>query len=458
MERFLFRKIELWVVLLIAVLGALAAFLYGWAVFHVEHGGSRFGRLTPVIKNVARAPTTLLELAERTGAPGRDLWAPEQRFEGQAGHVFAHAPGDWEDAPYLLLNRYDGGRARSVSELVDLNSQETVHIWVFEVDQAWQDHPPESRIVDVLANAGSARFRNFNAYPAPDGSLVTQSSSTPLIKAGLCGEIGWVEGSAMYHHSVERDAGGNYWVPAHLEPKQTDLGGPGYLDDAVMQVSPAGDLLWSKSVTQMMVENGLGVLLYGQGPSNDDPIHLNDIQPVLEDGRIWKRGDLLLSLRNKSMILLYRPETNEILWHRTGPWLHQHDVNITGDGMITVFDNAARLTGAQDWKIEGTSGMWEVNLIEDSLRPVSAAGFAALDIRTEVEGRGTLLPGGRVFAEETIYGRAAIFGPDGTPDWSFVNRSPADGKVYYLNWSRIVDRSTGDAIRQLVQKGPCPDE
>ena len=80
--------------------------------------------------------------------------------------------------------------------------------------------------------------------------------------------------------------------------------------------------------------------LFTKGMYNHDPIHLNDIEPVLADGPYWKKGDLFLSLRNVSAVMLYRPSTDEIVWIKRGPWIAQHDVDILDDHRIGIYDNA----------------------------------------------------------------------------------------------------------------------
>ena len=42
------------------------------------------------------------------------------------------------------------------------------------------------------------------------------------------------------------------------------------------------------------------------------------------------------------MILLYRPSTNKIIWKKTGPFFHQHDVNILDNHRISVFNNNSK--------------------------------------------------------------------------------------------------------------------
>ena len=55
-------------------------------------------------------------------------------------------------------------------------------------------------------------------------------------------------------------------------------------------------------------------MIFTAGGYLDDGLHLNDIQPALTDSPYWKKGDLFLSLRHKSLILLYRPSTGKIIW------------------------------------------------------------------------------------------------------------------------------------------------
>ena len=38
-----------------------------------------------------------------------------------------------------------------------------------------------------------------------------------------------------------------------------------------------------------------------------------------------------MSLRNISMVFLYRPSNNKVLWYRQGPWVFQHDVDVIWD-------------------------------------------------------------------------------------------------------------------------------
>ena len=70
-----------------------------------------------------------------------------------------------------------------------------------------------------------------------------------------------------------------------------------------------------------------------------DPFHLNSIFPAKIKKGFVEVGDLLLSLRHMSMLLVYRPSSGKIVWHQSGPWLNQHSAKFDDQGDIYVFDN-----------------------------------------------------------------------------------------------------------------------
>ena len=56
----------------------------------------------------------------------------------------------------------------------------------------------------------------------------------------------------------------------------------------------------------------------------------------------WSKGDIFLSVRSLSLIILYRPSTNEVIWYKQGPWRFQH-IDIVDDNTIAIFDNNVTL-------------------------------------------------------------------------------------------------------------------
>lgn len=454
MEKFLFKKVEMWFVLILAMVGIVGSLLFAGAVrSYNRNGDQRVGSLGPTIEAISSIPSKIYKIVTKGGGSA-DLVTEEQRFEGQSGFQFNYAAGTRPDLGYVLVNRYDGDEEYSVSELWDLNAQEKIHTWSFaEVDGVWAQSTLETTHGNISVDHAANRFRSAHALLTKDGDVYTHSFGAPIVKADSCSALSLFQDGAIYHHSLERDHAGNFWVPKRIEPKTVAIGNNTFLDDGITLISPTGEVLFEKSVVQLLDDNGLGYLIYGKGEANNDPIHLNDIQPALTDGKFWKQGDIFLSLRHQSMIVLYRPSTNTVLWHKQGPWMHEHDVDILNDHQISIFNNNAITENKSDLVVRDSNNVLVYNFQTNQVTSPWQAGFEKLELRTKTEGRGEIV-GKEVFVEETNYGRLIQFLPDGTVSWQFINRA-TDGNVYIVSWSRLISRELGDQVRAAVSQRSC---
>jgi hypothetical protein len=112
-ESILFKKVELWFVLLLVVVILVLAVFFASAVRHQATGGRRLGAVGPVVDAVAGFPTLVGAVFRGEGGKN-DLLAPEQRFAAERGlKVFADN-ADRDDYGYVLVNRYDGDSGCSV--------------------------------------------------------------------------------------------------------------------------------------------------------------------------------------------------------------------------------------------------------------------------------------------------------------------------------------------------------
>ena len=207
-----------------------------------------------------------------------------------------------------------------------------------------------------------------------------------------------------------------------------------FRDDGIMQVSSDGKILFKKSIIQMFIDNNLGDLIHGGGEETFDPIHLNDIQPVLVDGPFLDKGDIFLSLRNLSMIILYRPTTNKVLWYQQGPWIYQHDVDILGNNEISIFNDNLNL---EKNKVNGNNN----TLIYDfsskkTFNPYKKA-YEINKIATPEAGLSEILNNNDIFVEETLNGRLLRMDKNGKIIWKYINRS-SNKKLYILSWTRYL--------------------
>lgn len=461
----MFKKIEIWILYLVLLLGILSAVGFGVLVRQGIEGTTKFGSID--IANLSKPAVFIVRLPEQIlrillkPNPYRvnDPWDDEREFFKQDG--FDGIPNSEES--YLLLSRYNGDLLEGVVELIDLTNFEVLHTWNPDID-AFNDLAEQTNEFKYL-NRDKNNSRSILVHPKllQDGHLLFQDD-TPFRKIDACSNLVFQNTHDLFHHSIETDIDGNIWVPSHIYPQSIPIekvgrdipSDNGFNDDAIVKLSPNGEILFKKSVSQIFIDNGLEYLLFALGNAyNADPIHLNDIQPINFDGDFWKKGDVFLSMRSQSMVILYRPSTNQIIWKGTGPFFSQHDVDILDEYRISIFDNNSKYFAYEsivdghneviiyDFKTNEYSSYLKDSLIEN-------------DVRTAWQGRSQILINGDLFIEETTYGRTLYFNADGSLRWTHVNRAD-NGNVYAAGWSRIL--YTKEDIQTvnnfLTNKGTC---
>ena len=449
----MFKKIEIWILYLTILFSILFAVGFGVLVRQELVGSVKAGWVSKTALTLAEIPMNIKRIFESSTIVA-------DRFPSLDG--FSGTPNPKES--YLLLSRYDGDLQEGIVELVDLSNFEVIHTWNPDIN-AFNDLVEQVNEFKYL-NRDFNNSRHILRHPklTADGGLLFKHFN-PIKKIDSCSNLVFQNTHDIFHHSIETDIDENIWVPSFIYPQSLPIEkvgrnliqDGGFNDDAIVKLSPNGEILFEKSVAQIFIDNGLEYLLFSVGDAkfNVDPIHLNDIQPVDFDGKFWKKGDVFLSIRNQAMILLYRPSTNEIIWKGTGPFFHQHDVDILDEHRISIFNN-----NAKNFKnVDVVDGHNEVIIYDFKTNEYSSYLKESLvqnDVRTISEGRSQILPNGDMFIEEGNYGRTLYFNADGSLRWTHVNRS-GDGNVYYVGWSRILytDQEIQTVNNFLNNKGAC---
>jgi outer membrane protein assembly factor BamB len=177
---------------------------------------------------------------------------------------------------------------------------------------------------------------------------------------------------------------------------------------------------------------------------------LNDIQPVLTDGPHWKKGDVFLSLRALSMVMLFRPSTNKIIWKGVGHTAGQHDVDILDNHRISIFNNNSYLFNGKR-RVDGNSEVVVYNFDTGLYSKYLEKPLINFDVRTKNQGLSEILTNGDLFIEEQNFGRLLYFNQDGSIKWQYVNRAN-NGNLYLLNWSRILFKPKDlIKVRKIIQ-------
>ncbi len=431
----MFKKIEIWILYFFILLGIPITIFFGVLVRQELTGSIKLGKISKAALFLAEIPTNLREFIKSGDLQVEDRFFDLKGFNGTPNL----------DTSYLLLSRYDGNLGEGVVELVDLTNFKVLHTWNPDIDNLNKSVEKIDEFKNLNRDSNDSRYLLRHPILLNDGGLVFKDHA-PLVKIDSCSNPIFQNKHDPFHHSIEKDYKGNLWVPSHMYPQSlpaekvgrniVDEGG--YYDDGIVKVSPYGEILFEKSVSQIFIDNGLEYLLFAAGINkfDEDPIHLNDIQPVNFDGEFWKKGDVFLSLRHQSMLLLYRPSTNKIIWKETGPFFYQHDINILSDHEISIFNNNGK-TFVNGDIVDGHNEVLIYDFKAEEYSSYLRDSLIKNDVRTFGQGRSKILPNGDLFVEETEYGRTLYFNSDGSLRWAHYNRAKND-KVYYAAWSRIL--------------------
>ncbi len=433
----MFRKVELWIVYLISFLNILVAISFGILVRQELVGTTKLGKVSKTALFLSEIPVNLKKIIKSQSSylVNNDRFPELTDFNG--------IPNTRES--YLLLSRFNGDLKEGIVELINLKNFKVLHTWNPDIDAFNELVPKINEFKYLKRDRNNSRQMLVHPNLTDDGGLIIGWG--PLRKINSCSDLIFQNQNDDFHHSKEIDKDGNIWVPASIFPQKLPKekvgrnadSENGYNDDGIVKLSQNGEILLKKSVSEIFIDNGLEHLLFTSKTPNifaNDPIHLNDIQPVNFDGNYWKKGDLFLSLRHQSMIILYRPETNQIIWKGTGPFFHQHDVNILNKEEISIFNNNSKFFVNGD-VVDGNNQIIIYNFKTKKYSAYLNDSFIKNDIRTLTQGRGKIIAGGDVFVEETDFGRLTYLNADGSLKWSYINRSN-DGKIYQLGWSRIL--------------------
>lgn len=446
------RKVPVRILVLAIPLAVLFAILFANVAIHTFKGGKRLGAVGDAVLTLSELPK-LVRLMRNADNYLR-IQHDHHQFE-KLGFTFNYPPDTRPAEDYLLISRYDGDETRSVVELWDLNTQTLKHSWRPPVDEIHRRARLESNEIDLLRDRNVKRIILRHPQVLEDASIVYKSR-TPFVRVGVCNDLIFQSDTDFFHHSTEMDAEGYFWVPSRIEPTQVEyVDKIEFYDDAITRVGPDGKIVFQRSVSKLLLKHGYSRYVYGRGEYSDNPIHLNDIQPIDSDGPYWKRGDVLVSLRTHSILMLYRPSTDEILWLKEGPWQHQHDVDVIDDHRISVFDNNA----IDSFPIRRTLGNSRVLIYDFDDNSITSPWddvLAKMDFRTETEGLHTIRPDGSIMLEEQNSGRLLMLDPQKRMDWQYVNGS-SSGDIWRLGWSRLIDRAKGDKIVHAAETADCDE-
>lgn len=441
-------RVPIWSILLFCPIILIVLIMYGALVrYEVLSEKNRFPVISKTAVFLSELPSNIKNIFQN------DLEAIEQRFQSLSG--FQGQP--MMDEAYLLLSKYDGNRNQSIVELIDLKSFEVLKEWspdFKQLNQAVDTSIPEFE--NYLEVHNPLRHQIMHPLLTEDGGLIFHGNFTPLFKVDKNSQLVWHNQKDAFHHSLEFDHEGNIWTGSEMFPFQVNSQYVGsslgsFRDGAITKVSIDGEILFHKSISNIFIENNMGYLIFPiLGFRTNDPLHLNDIEPVLSDGPYWKSGDVFLSLWGPSMVILYRPSTNQIISTIKGQMVGQHDVDILDDHRISIFNNNLNLFNNGD--VDDHNEILIYDFKTNSYSKYLNSALKENDVRTKTEGRSEILENGDLFFEEQNSGRLLYFNKDSSLQWQFINRAN-NGNLYVVKWSRILYKKDDiSKVKNLIIK------
>ncbi len=430
----MFKKIEAWILYLTILVGILFSIFFGVLVRQELEGTIKLGLVSKIALFLAEIPKNTKQLflnpSELNFLGSNDI----SGFDGMPN----------KEEKYFLLSRFDGFSQEGIVELIDLRTFEILHTWNPDFDKFnnSSDLNGKYHLKNLHRDFHNGRARLFHPILLDYGEL---AFTFPFRKIDACSNLVYQNDSQIFHHSIEQDFEGNFWLPSKIYPSKfseivglTHSQDGGYHDDAISLLSSDGKLMYQKSVTEIFIENNMEHLIFANASDKfkNNPLHLNDIQPVNIDGKYFKKGDIFFSLRHQSMVILYRPSENKILWKSSGRFFFQHDVDVLSNSKIAIFNNNVKnfYFGPT---VHGNNEVLIYDFENDLYESYLPQSMEKEKIRTLTGGLQEILKNKDLFIEESDFGRFIYFNSDGTLRWQYVNRW--EDKVYRVAWSRVLE-------------------
>ena len=285
---------------------------------------------------------------------------------------------------------------------------------------------------------------DWNAIPhgpliEPDGSVIFSYESCGMVKLDRCGKIEWVQDELVTHHSPNFTEDGGIVVSGgeFVTNENRNIPWPfknAYWEDLIFKFSADGKLVKSRRLTELFLENDFAPILTATGKFDTrigGEFHLNEVEELgadMADEFIgFEAGDLLISVRNRNLVMVVDSEMSQIKWWRIGPWIRQHDPDFQVGGKITVFNNNTDYPSESDDRCN--SQIVEIDPHTDQTR-VLYGDRAGQKMYTSERGTHQMQPGGGILITESHSGRVFEVDKDGKVIWEFINRYDEDNVTW----------------------------
>ena len=344
---------------------------------------------------------------------------------------------------YPGLNLVVSGHAPE-AHLMDMEGR-ILHRWSRTFDSIW----PQLKVTRKVRKNGHM-WRRAHLYP--DGDLLAIFEGIGLVRLDRASGVDWAFGESA-HHDVDVGPEGRIYVltrSARLVPR-FHPSNP-ILEDFVTVLSPEGEVLRRVSVLAALADSPFASTLDRARDTGGDILHTNTVE-LLDGGQAhrsgaFRRGNVLVSMRNVDLLAILDLEREEAVWALTGAWRAQHQPVLLDSGTMLLFDNAVgRPGGSRVLEIDPLGGevVWSYE--------------AGADGRffSRCCGSNQRLPNGNTLIIETDHGRAFEVTADGAIVWEYLSpfRTGREGELVASLFD-VVRIEPGDLEGEWPSRTPVP--
>ena len=433
----MFRKFFTYPVFLVLYLSFIAVILFGSILRHHYNGGEKFQSLQNIAVTIAEIPMRARNMITYRSLNLNTLPSLIKHKDKKRFEQFIENKRN----ALLVLPRYVHSLNRSVVDIIDLNNFEVIHTYKHDIGEMNSKVKNIDKFPRMNIDHSPRRFRYSHPIVLDDGSLISFSKNQPIFKIDLCSNLKWINDEEKFHHGQSLDHNRDIWAIAAIYPQSkyvTRYDYDKYLDDAIIKIDIDGNILYKKSLTEILIENSVvpeSFVFNNYISRQHDPIHLNDIEPAFLDTEYWKKGDLFISIRDQNIIIHFRPQVNKVINVIAGPFASQHDVDIISDKEISIFNNNNFI------KDNEYSEVLIYNFETKTFKKLFNDQLKKSNFKTITNGLSEIFKDGSLMVEETIHGRIILFNNQGEKEWEFVNKDK-NGDIARLFWSRIIEDET----------------
>ena len=336
----------------------------------------------------------------------------------------------------LVLPRYDHNLDKSIIEVLDMNDYKVIHRYEHDMNVMIGEANSSDEITDFRIVESDVLLSHNHPIVLADGSFISQHQR--VYKVDVCSNLIWMSEDYYAHHSLMIDHEDNIFTGGQAKPKSNYLKKyniENYIDDSILKLNSYGKVIYNKSITDILIKNEIfpdNIVLVSSSQKQSDPIHVNDIEPALNNTEYWKQGDLFLSLRHLSSIVHYRPKTNKVINYITGPFSYNHDVDIISDEEISIFNNNnfGKESKYSEIVVYNFKTKKFSKLFNDQLKKSK--------FKTETQGLSHTFKDGSLLVDEQNFGRLILYNSNGEIEWEFVNKD-INEKIGFIFWPRIIE-------------------